>query len=317
MEKLDERIVRYMGKFKLNELLNLRLNPSQVETYKSLNTPDKVITDFLHSLEGKSFDEARLLINTQSKKLGLSDDDTIRLFRLFEVQGLIQKTSQNLEHIAYRIGTKDNFKIMSLIEPKFCSVNQDKLTTILKQVEKNTLNLKQTSSGEILKASKVIDIGGHKVSVCNIDDIPSLAGYFHTPQGWGDSLIGHTENDIYRRFANFKHVFNKPTNGNPVCYTYGTNGKYPMWGHDSGFFVNVPRGNVHAGNTTGLGSSCKSLDDCIDMNVSSLSSSVSAKLLSGQSIDDIVNSSIELGKAPEEANLLNGADSGIVLSRSH
>ncbi|MBS6553164.1 MAG: hypothetical protein KH321_04375 [Clostridium sp.] len=289
MEKLDERIVRYAGEFKVN----------QVTAYNSLNTTDKAITDFIHSLEGKTLDEAMLLINTQSKRLGLSDDNAIRLFRLFEARRMIRQSSEKLEHIAYRIGSQDNLKIMSLLEPKFCNVNQNKLTTIIEQVEKNTLKLNQTSTSEILRASKVVDIGGHKVPVCNADDIPNLSGYFHTPQGWGDSLIGHTENDIYRRFANFKHVFSKPTNGNPVCYTYGTNGKYPMWSHDSGFFVNIPRGNVHVGSTTGLGSSCRGLDDCINMNVSGSPLSVSTKLLSGQSIDDVVDASIRIKRAPE------------------
>lgn len=299
MEQLEGRIVKYVWEFNPKPLSNLRLNPSQLATYRSLNTTDKLITDFLHSLEGKSFDEARLLINIQSKKLGLSDDNAVRLFRLFETRGLIQQTSENLKHIAYRIGTNDNLKIVSLLEPKFYRVNKDKLTKMLEQLGKNALNLNQTPTSEILKVSRVVDIGGHKVSVCNIDDIPNLSGYFHTPQGWGDSLIGHTENDIYRRFANFKYVFNKPSNGAPVCYTYGTNGKYPLWGNDSGFFVNVPRGNVHAGSTSGLGSTCKSLDDCINMDVANLPTSVSTKLLNGQSIDDIVNTSIKTNRAPE------------------
>ncbi len=299
MEKLDEKILKYAGEFKIKPLSNFRLNSSQVTVYNSLNTTDKVITDFIYSLEGKSLDEAMLLINTQSKRLGLSDDNAIRLFRLFEARGLMRQSPEKLEHIAYRIGSQDNLKIMSLLEPKFCNANQNKLTTIIEQVEKNALNLKQTSAGEILNVSKVVDIGGHKVFVCNANDIPNLSGYFHTPQGWGDSLIGHTENDIYRRFANFKHVFSKPTNGNPVCYTYGTNGKYPMWSHDSGFFVNIPRGNVHAGSTTGLGSSCRGLDDCINMNVSASPSSVSTKLLSGQSINDVVDASFRMNRAPE------------------
>ena len=121
MEKLDEKILKYAGEFKIKPLSNFRLNSSQVTAYNSLNTTDKVITDFIYSLEGKSLDEAMLLINTQSKRLGLSDDNAIRLFRLFEARGLMRQSPEKLKHIAYRIGSQDNLKIMSLLEPKFCN----------------------------------------------------------------------------------------------------------------------------------------------------------------------------------------------------
>lgn len=301
LKKLEQRINQNSNSVNVSLLSVGRKNKSLIKMYNNLEKTDKKIVDLLHSMDALSKKESELFINSLGRKYGLSHEEQIRAARLYDARNIVKKGTENisdsdLQHIAYRIQSISDLKLFSILEPGFTFKNKDKLSNLIKEISSYKININQTSQEKILLNSKKVNLQGHNVNVCDIDDIGNVSGFFHTPESYGDGMLGiaPVKNDIYRRFGNFKYTFNKPTNDMPVCFTYGANGKYIAWA-DNGFFVNVPKGSIHAGGTHDLGSMCSNLDSCIDsyiFGVEKGKNNVGKLLQRGNSMDNVLASSI-------------------------
>ena len=303
LEKLEQRIQQYPIRFEYKPITKVLKEPTATSMYKSLVDSDKTIVDLLHSLKSLSPKEAMIVINQSGSRFGLSNSEQIRLARMFEATNILKgKTSlstKDIEHIAYRLQNPKDLELFGILEPTVYKSYNDRLSQALSKVTRKQIqNLEQTTQAEILSYAKETDMLGYKVKVCDIDDIKQVSGFYHTPESYGDGMNGNllgiksltVSNDIYRRFANFRSVFSKPTNDMPACFTYGTKDNCILWA-DNGFFVNIPKRSIHAGGTNDLGSSCSNLDSCIDSYVFGFTSgknNVGEMLQEGLSMPDIL-----------------------------
>lgn len=304
LERLEQRIQQYPIKFDYKSIPQVLTETSAINRYNTLGTTDKVMVDLLQSLKGLSTKEASIIINQSGTRFGLSIDEQVRLARMYEANNILKGRSSvtptEIEHIAYRLQNPKDLELFSIVEPSACKIHNDKLIQSLSKVARKQIQgLEQTSQSEILRYAKETNLLGHRVKICDIDDIKQVSGFYHTPESYGDGMMGNLQglsdltvsNDIYRRFANFKTVFSKPTNDMPVCYTYGTKDNCILWA-DNGFFVNVPKRSIHAGGTSDLGSHCSNLDSCIDSYVFGLSTgsnNVGEMLQKGLSVPEVLS----------------------------
>ena len=304
MERLEQRIQQYPVRFNYKPITQALTEPNIINRYKALADNDKTIVDLLHSLKNLSPKEASIIINQSGTRFGLSNVEQVRLARMFEANSILKGKSnlsaKDIEHIAYRLQSPKDLELFGIVEPTAYKSYSDKLSQALSKVARKQIqNLEQTTQTEILQYTKETDLLGHKVKVCDIDDIKQVSGFYHTPESYGDGMTGNltgipsltVSNDIYRRFANFKNVFSKPTNDMPACFTYGTKDNCILWA-DNGFFVNVPKRSIHASGTNDLGSSCTNIDSCIDSYVFGFSSgrnNVGEMLQKGLPIPEILS----------------------------
>ncbi len=278
LEMLEQRIQQYPLKFELKSFTQTLTETNMISKYNTLADSDKTIVDLLYSLKDLSLKEASIIINQSGTRFRLSNNEQIRLARMFEATNILRSNTsivtKDIEHIAYRLQTPKDLELFSILEPKAYKSYGDKLSQALSKVaRKQIYGLEQTTQAEILSKAKMTNVAGHNVPVSDIDSIEHLSGFYHTPESYGDGMKAFlspenskglsVSNDIYRRFANFKHVFSKPTNDMPACFTYGVKDNCILWA-DNGFFVNVPQRSIHVGGTNDLGSSCSNLDSCID-----------------------------------------------------
>lgn len=304
LERLEQRIQQYPIKFDYKSIPQVITETGAINRYNTLVSSDKVIADLLYSLKGVSPKEAGIIINQSGTRFGLSIDEQVRLARMYEATNILKGRSSltptEIEHIAYRLQNPIDLELFSIVEPTTCKTYNDRLSqSISKVIRKHIQGLEQTTQAEILQYAKETNLLGHRVKVCDIDDIKQVSGFYHTPESYGDGMIGNLQglsdltvgNDIYRRFTNFKTVFSKPTNDMPVCFTYGTKDNCILWA-DNGFFVNIPKRSIHAGGTSDLGSFCSNLDSCINSYVFGLSTgsnNVGEMLQKGLSVPEVLS----------------------------
>lgn len=269
MEKLEQRIQNHLSHFNLISFNTAKVNSNLLSMYELLGNSEKKILNFAYTITGKNENEINLIINKFASKYGLSNLEQVRLARIVEARKIIQNgqlSRQNLQNIAYRIKEPEDLHLFSILEPDFVKQNKTTLRSLISKFNETNIHIpQQTTSGEIFKYAKLRNIQGHSVHITNVEDMHNVYGFFHTPESWGDAMLfgKPVKDDIYRRFANFRYTLGKPTNDMPVCYTFGGNGRYIAWA-DNGFFVNVPKGSIHAGGTCDLGSTAHDINGCID-----------------------------------------------------
>lgn len=295
LEQIEQRIQQYPIKFNYQSLTSLVKDANIVNTYNKLPNKDKTIVNLLGGLKELSPQEAKVLINQSGNRFSLANEEQIRLARMYEALHILQRkenlSTKEIEHIAYRLQSPKEIELLGLLAPKTKAYEEKLSKALLKVKRKQINNIEQTTKEEILAKAKPTTVSGHNVQMCNIDDLEKLSGFYHTPESYGDGMMGlPLKNDVYRRFANFKEVFSKPTNDMPVCFTYGTKDNPILWA-DNGFFVNVPKKSIHAGGTGDLGSGCSNLDSCIDSYIFGISSgrnNVGEYLQQGMSMPEIL-----------------------------
>lgn len=298
LERLEQRIQQYPVKFDYKSISEVLTESGAINKYNALESSDKVMADLLHSLKGVSPKDASIVINQSGARFGLSIEEQVRLARMYEATNILKGKSNltptEIEHIAYRLQNPKDLELFSIVEPTTCRTYNDKLIqSISNVIRKQIQGLEQTTQAEILQHAKEANLLGHRVKVCDIDDIKQVAGFYHVPEIQGDYMLNNlpVSNDIYRRFANFKYVFSKPINEAPVCFTYGTKDKCIIWA-DNGFFVNIPNRSIHAGGTSDLGSLITNLDSCMDnyvFGINSARNNVGEMIQKGLSVPEILS----------------------------